>query len=523
MHGASAGKREILVSFIRKIKRNGRIYLAEVENKRVDGRVKQSLIRYLGTEPNSKDSAFPSNPPPSKPSDVKVYGSVLALNSIARRLGLFELMGEHANAIMTLVFCHCHDYRSISDTERWFKQTDLAHIFGVENITEKQLRNALEYLENVDHFQLQKSIFEMACKICEEKPSSVIYDVTNIHFEGIHCEIAKYGKDKKNVKGRRLVQIGLVITKECGLPIFHQVHPGNIHDAKIFKEAIVLLRRFGIRGGILVHDRGITSKSSILELVDSRWKVVAGVALHAGIKSAISDLDLNSIKNFRNLIRQGKTHFYATSMPFKMSAVKGKLIILVNHHKRQVIQQKRLDSILNAQDALAMKKEIDKNLKKYFTTTGKINTHALHRAEKYDGISILFINGKTSKQDSVRLYFEKDLIEKSFQALRGVINIRPVHVRLTGKVNAHILICYLSYTLLTTFRCFLQKSRGKMMFSKCSSLEALEEISRVYKIYYESDTSNYNTGSKNNKQYQLVETTELQAAIMKAICPEVSL
>ena len=511
------------MGFIRKIKRNGKIYLAEVKNQRVDGKVKQSFIRYIGKDPDSEKSAFPNSPTASTPSDVKVYGSVLALNSIARRLGLFDLIGEHANAIMTLVFCHCHDYRSVADTEKWFKQTDLAHIFGIENITEKKLRNALEYLETLDHFQLQKSIFEMACKVCEEKPTSVIYDVTNIHFEGIHCEIAKYGKDKKNVKGRRLVQIGLVITKKLGLPIFHQVHPGNIHDAKIFKEAIVLLRRFGIRGGILVHDRGITSKSSILELVDSRWKVVAGVALHAGIKAAISDLDLVSIKKFRNLIRQGKTHFYAASVPYKMSTVKGKLIILVNHYKRQVIQQKRLDRILNAQDNLVNKKEIDQNLKKYFTKTGKINTHVLNREEKYDGISILFTNGKISKQDSVRLYFEKDLIEKSFQALRGVINIRPVHVRLTGKVNAHILICYLSYTLLTTFRCFLQKSRGKMRFLKCSSLEALEEISRVYKIYYKSDISNDNMKIKNNKKYQLVETTLLQAAIMKAVCPEVTL
>lgn len=62
-----------------------------------------------------------------------------------------------------------------------------------------------------------------------------------------------------------------------------------------------------------------------------------------------------------------------------------------------------------------------------------------------------------------------------------------------------------------------------MRFLKCSSLEALEEISRVYKIYYKSDISNDNMKIKNNKKYQLVETTELQAAIMKAVCPEVTL
>ncbi len=510
------------MSFIRKIKRKGRVYLAEVENRRIDGRVKQYVIQYLGKDSNAEESIFPSNPVSQQPSDIKIYGSVMALNSIARKIGIYDLLGEHASAILTLVFCHCHDYRSISDTEKWFKQTDLANIFG-EDITEKQLRNALEYLDALDHFQLQKSIFEMACEICEEKPTSVIYDVTNIHFEGIHCKLAKKGKDKQNVRGRRLIQIGLVITKKSGLPIFHQVHPGNIHDSKIFKEAIVLLRRFGIRSGVLVHDRGITSKSSILDLVNSRWKVVAGVALHAGIKSAISNLDLILTRSFRNLIRQGKTHFYGTTVPFEMGRVKGKLIVLINRYKREAIQKKRLDRILDAQDSLQKGKDIDPSLKKYFSKLYKINTHALDREEKYDGISVLFTNGKISKQESVKLYFDKDLIEKSFQALRGIINIRPVHVRLNGKVNAHILICYLSYLLLTTFRCFLKKYERKTYVFECSTLEALEEISRVYKIYYKSDASNDNLKSKKSKKYQLVEMSELQADIMKAVCPEVRL
>jgi len=46
--------------FIRKHKRNGRIYLAEVENRRVDGKVVQKFIRYVGVEPNSERSAFPT-------------------------------------------------------------------------------------------------------------------------------------------------------------------------------------------------------------------------------------------------------------------------------------------------------------------------------------------------------------------------------------------------------------------------------------------------------------------------------
>ena len=113
------------MSFIRKIKRNGNIYLAKVETTRVDGKVKQKLIEYLGKEADSNDtdkSAFPTKDDykniHEKPEDVKVYGSVIALDFIAKKIGLYELLGEHAHAIMTLVFCHCHKYQSVSDTVR---------------------------------------------------------------------------------------------------------------------------------------------------------------------------------------------------------------------------------------------------------------------------------------------------------------------------------------------------------------------------------------------------------------------
>ena len=38
------------MSFIRKIKKNGKIYLAEVENKRINGKTVQKHIRYVGKQ-----------------------------------------------------------------------------------------------------------------------------------------------------------------------------------------------------------------------------------------------------------------------------------------------------------------------------------------------------------------------------------------------------------------------------------------------------------------------------------------
>ena len=46
-YSISMGK-GVHMSYIRKIKKNGKVYLAEVEGKRINGKVVQKHIRYIG-------------------------------------------------------------------------------------------------------------------------------------------------------------------------------------------------------------------------------------------------------------------------------------------------------------------------------------------------------------------------------------------------------------------------------------------------------------------------------------------
>jgi len=46
------------MSFIRQIKRGNCTYYAEVENERIDGKVVQRHIRYIGTDPNAPRKRF---------------------------------------------------------------------------------------------------------------------------------------------------------------------------------------------------------------------------------------------------------------------------------------------------------------------------------------------------------------------------------------------------------------------------------------------------------------------------------
>ena len=503
--------------FIRKIRRGQRIYLAEVESVREGARVHQKFIRYVkndsgtlrGKSKQILDSLIVQGP--------RISGSVIALNWIAEQIGLHTLLGSNANAILTLVYAHCHSTNSILKAGRWYKRTELGRLFGQEEMLDCQLRQAIVELSKQDLFAMQKSIFEKIMAFTKNKPSSVLYDVTNTYFTGNNCRMAKMGLDKEGVHGRKLIQIGLAVTKKHGFPIFHQLHPGNISDHRLFSEAILALQRVGIENGLIIYDRGMTSKVSVLELSTQHWKVIAGMPMHQGIKNLVSKMDLQGLESMRNRVAQGDTIFYVKAIKFKLGDTPGQLLILLNPRKAQSLKERRRASIVREQKRKKGTPHLNAKFKKYFTQTGGVNSHAVKREEQYDGLSFIFTNTRMPIPDIVHTYFSRNLIEQSFHGFKGSLALRPVRVWLEEHVKVHVFICYLAYSLTTTFRYLLDQKRGKPGFALLKGVsceKAFEELTQVYRIYFEPDSE---LEPEKPCISRLISLTKLQDSITKAV------
>ena len=89
------------MSFIRRIrKKNGQVYLAEVESKWVNGKSVQKHIRYIGKEVDGEVVVSLSSKDLQVDS-VRVYGPLLALHSIAQKIGLPKVLGEYSNETLS--------------------------------------------------------------------------------------------------------------------------------------------------------------------------------------------------------------------------------------------------------------------------------------------------------------------------------------------------------------------------------------------------------------------------------------
>ncbi len=88
-------------------------------------------------------------------------------------------------------------------------------------------------------------------------------DVTNTYFYGSKCQLGNPGYSKDGKRKSPLIQIGLAVTQEEGIPVFHKTFKGNIHDSRTLTALVNSFSEYNLRSGLLVYDRGIASSKNL--------------------------------------------------------------------------------------------------------------------------------------------------------------------------------------------------------------------------------------------------------------------
>jgi transposase len=306
------------MSFIRRLKRKSGVYLAEVENRWIDGKCVQKHIRYVGKEADDK-TVLSASISDIEVEQVKAFGPLLVLDHLAKEIALAEHLGEYGAEILSMVYAHCLDYKSINQMDRWFERSDLNLLLRLKGVTERRLLNALDSLEGHDWERLQTEIFQTVKARYDLTVSGVLYDVTNTYLYGKSCPFGKLGHDKTGAQGRPLIQIGLGVTKTDGIPLFHKVFDGNIHDARTLRDLVSQVGLYHLKSGTIIYDRGIVSARNVLDLKGLGWATLCGLPIKGKLKTTLRPLmDETRLVQLKNRVRLNKTIFYVSSVPYML-------------------------------------------------------------------------------------------------------------------------------------------------------------------------------------------------------------
>jgi hypothetical protein len=125
------------------------------------------------------------------------------------------------------------------------------------------------------------------------------------------------------------------------------------------------------------------------------------------------------------------------------------------------------------------------------------------RRRRYDGFTVLVAHPDLSNDavDLCRLYRAKDAVEKDFQIIKSVIELRPIWHRNDAKVRAHVTLCMLAL--------LLERTLQRRLAGHHSAEAALELLASCHVNLY--------AGRNGPPAYTITQPDTDQQAILRAL------
>jgi transposase len=456
------------MSFVRKIKKGGAIYLAKVESYREEGKVKQRVLEYIGKEVGG-EPVVKVDFHKVDVASVKRYLDIEILHRLACELGLPEMLGKYHKPLLAMVYAHLLQKKGIYKLPEWFEHTTIYDVLQCKPFTTKELYESLTQLDGIEFEKIERQTISFWRSLAPGDNNTVVLDVTDTYFAGSTAESKpRRGKDG-NIS--RLLQIGLVVSFVHGFPLLHKTYEGNIHNVKVFQDLLKEIADNGLKG--IVLDRGFFSKDNIKDMVQLGMNMIVGVKQTGALqKQYLDQIVRDEIYDKDHQVVLKETTVYIKSFDY----LEGKLVVIYN----PALEVLKRDKIL------AEQKEGD----------GPADI-------KYAGYSLVFHNTGHADMEVIKKYFDKDIVERAFKTLKGPLSLRPIRVWLRAHVEAHVKLCFLAMSILS-----LLDFRSRKL--KINGIEALRQLQHAYKVKLKH--------AETKKEWEKVVTlTKAQQDLLKAL------
>jgi len=219
---------------------------------RVDGKPKIVHQIYLGKIDDMVAAAEHSRVPPQpRETEVAAFGDVAALFDLAQRLDLVPLLDSilpakrHQGLSLGQYLLLAAINRAVSPTSKlqfadWYRQTALVRLLPAdpEALSSQNFWNHMNLVTSEHILDGEKQITQRLIRRFQLDLRALIYDGTNF-FTYINtrtpAELPQRGHNKQKRGDLRQVSLGLLVSADFHIPLFHQVYAGNVNDSTEFR------------------------------------------------------------------------------------------------------------------------------------------------------------------------------------------------------------------------------------------------------------------------------------------------
>jgi transposase len=219
---------------------------------RVDGKPKIVRTVYLGKIEDLVQAVEQSRQPPQPlETEVAAFGDGAALWDLAQRLDLLPLLDSILPA-QRRQGLSCGQYlllaainRAVAPTSKvqfaaWYRQTALPRLLPADPawLSSQHFWNHMD-LVTADHIQqFERQMTQRLIERFQLDLRALVYDGTNF-FPYINTrtpsQLPQRGHNKQKRTDLRQVNLGLLVSTDFHIPLFHRVYAGNVHDSVEFR------------------------------------------------------------------------------------------------------------------------------------------------------------------------------------------------------------------------------------------------------------------------------------------------
>jgi|688.fasta_scaffold118072_3 transposase len=491
--------------------------------------------------------------------DSRNAGDVWAVAQLWRSLGLDDLAHAWRGSrveldvlacLRSMVFNRLCDPSSKLGVLRWLDSVAWPADFGFDDAppSHQHLLRAMDVLDE-HSAALGERMAALMRPLIDQDLSVVFYDLTTVEIAGeavVTNDVRLKGRSKSGLIERQFM-LSLVQTAE-GLPIAHEVHPGNTAEAKTLLPMITeLLARYALKRVVLIADRGLLNVSNLDQLAQLQQTLRAQkrditleyiLAVPAARYGEFADaLGTLAAAQTKDQAWVGETTW---ADPDEPDAPTRRLVVAHDPQaaaRRMQQRQATIDELiqqgqqwsgkLDQQDAgqrgrgkplsdsgakarfyhavrqasLAHVIQVDLKTDAF---TYSLDEDKQRYLELLDGKLLLVTNTLGPAEQVVQRYKSLADIERGFRVLKSDIEIGPVYHRLPKRIRAHSLVCFIALVIYRVMRMRLKASQREESPSRL-----LEQLRRIHQQTVQTADGQTLTG--------LTEMGALQKALFKSI------
>ena len=364
--------------------------------------------------------------------------------------------------------------------------------FGVEIGLDRIYRMMDALLECEEEFQ--KAVFVNTQSLCFEKIQMTFFDVTTLYFESTEEDaIRRFGYSKDQQFHSVQVVVALATTQD-GLPIGYKTFPGNTAEVSTLLKCLDEWKQILPIGEVtVIADRAMMSEENLSALEQAKIKYIIAAKLKK-LPKEIRDKVISGEGEeleFSDEKYRTQEHILAN----------GRRLVVTYSDKRARKDQKDRDRILEKMHKKigsgknAKKLVSNRGYQKYLKVEGEgvilFDEEKLQEETKWDGLHGLITNDYESKAlELLGFYRRLWVIEESFRIHKTDLSVRPIYHFKPERVEAHILLCYLSFALIryAEYRIEMQKQKisiqdiRKALWRMQSSILKDHKTGKLYRV-----------------------------------------